>query len=219
MVVARADPQARYRDGLMRRRSRSAIPLAAALSLVMALPASAAGATVVQMRTLSYSPAKVTFQAPGSTIRWRNVTSPNRLHDVVSSLPDLFGSQLLASGQSYRFTFATAGSFTYICTIHDVMLGRVEVAPMVTVASDGDGSRLVVTVATTPFAVDSPYRSNVFLKGPGDTTFRWRKSTRGRIVQVPVDQPGDWTVMVRVRHRPTGTPSSDSPTVTVTVPA
>lgn len=203
----------------MRRRSRSAVLLAAALSLLMAAPASSAGATVVEMRTLSYSPAKVTFQAPGSTIRWRNVTSPNRLHDVVSSLPDLFGSQLLGSGQSYRFTFANAGAFTYFCTIHDVMLGRVEVAPTVMVVSDGHGSRLVVTVATTRFAADSPYRSSVFLKGPDDPTFRWRKSSRGRIVQVPVDQPGDWTVMVRVRHRPSGTASSDSPTVTVTVPA
>jgi len=32
------------------------------------------------------------------------------------------------------------------------------------------------------------------------------------------DQPGDWAVMVRLRNRLTGTSSSDSPLVTVTVP-
>jgi hypothetical protein len=141
------------------------------------------------------------------------------LHDVVSSLPDYFGSQLIGTGQSYRFTFANAGSFTYICTIHDVMLGRVEVAPTVVVEPHGDGSRLVVTIATTRFAEDSPYRANVFLKGPGDAAFTWRRTSRARVVRLAVDRPGDWSVMVRVRHRPSATASSDSPTVTVTVPA
>jgi plastocyanin len=203
----------------MRRRSRSAVLLAASLALLMAAPASSAGTRVVEMRALSYSPSKVTFAAPGSTIRWRNVTNPNRLHDVVSSLPDYFGSQLIGTGQSYRFTFVNAGSFTYICTIHDVMLGRVEVAPTVVVEPDGDGSRLVITIATTRFAEASPYRTNVFLKGPGDAAFTWRRTSRARVVRLAVDRPGDWSVMVRVRHRPSATASSDSPTVTVTVPA
>ena len=51
----------------------------------------------------------------------------------MSSLPDYFGSTLLSSGGESTFTFRAAGTFTYICTIHDVMLGRVEVAPVVAV--------------------------------------------------------------------------------------
>jgi plastocyanin len=201
------------------RRSRATILSAAALSLLMAAPAASAGPTIVEMRSLSFAPSTVTFGAPGSTIRWRNVTSPNRLHDAVSSLPDYFGSPLLGSGQSYRFGFAAAGTFTYICTIHDVMLGRVEVAPLVAIETDANGSTLVVTIVSTRWAIDSPYRSNVFVRGPGDPAFRWRRTSRARMVRLPVDRPGDWTVMVRVRHRPSGTPSSDSPAVTVTVPA
>lgn len=200
------------------RRSRPTVLLAAALSLLVAAPAASAGPTTVEMRSLSFAPSTVTFAAPGSTVRWRNVTSPNRLHDAVSSLPDYFRSPLIGSGQQYRFVFAAAGTFTYICTIHDVMLGRVEVAPIVAVETDANGSTLVVTIATARWAIDSPYRSNVFLRGPDDTGYRWRRTSRARTVRLPVDQPGDWTVMVRVRHRPTGTPSSDSPAVTVTVP-
>lgn len=217
MVVRPTGGLAGYRDRLMRR-SRSAAVLAAALSLLVAAPAASAGPTVVEMRALSYAPSTVTFDAPGSTVRWKNVTNPNRLHDAVSSLPDYFGSQLIGSGGTYQFTFAAAGTFTYICSIHDVMLGRVEVAPTVAVETGAGGSTLVVTLATTAFAKDADYRFNVFLAGPGDGAPAWRKTLRGRVARLPVDRPGDWTVMVRVRHRATGTPSSDSPTVTVTVP-
>ena len=202
------------------RRTLTATLLAAGLSMALlaAGPTAAAAPTVVEMRTLSYAPSTVTFTAPGRTVRWRNVTSPNRLHDAVSSLPDYFASPLLASGGESTFTFRRAGTFTYICTIHDVMLGRVEVAPVVAVESGPEGPRLRITLGTRPFALTDAYRSAVFLQGPGDVAPRWRRTVRAASISLPVDRPGAWTVMVRVRHRSTGTVSSDSPSVTVTVP-
>ena len=202
------------------RRTRMLPLLAVVFSLALAGAAPVAGATptVVEMRTLSYAPAQVAFPAPGRAIRWRNVTKPNRLHDAVSSLPDYFGSSLLSSGGEYTFTFRAAGTFTYICTIHDVMLGRVEVAPTVAVETDTAGTRLRVTLGTRPFTVADPYRFSVFVQGPGDSAPAWRRTARAATIRIPVDRPGDWTVMVRVRHTPTGTPSGDSPLATVTVP-
>lgn len=193
--------------------------LTGAMALLLAAPASAAGATTVEMRTLSYAPSRVTFLAPGRTVRWKNVTSPNRLHDVISSLPDYFGSSLLSSGGSYRFTFSAAGSFTYICSIHDVMLGRVEVAPVVEVVDEGSGPRLRITLGTVRLDQASGYRWSVFLHGPSDAGLRWARWAQRPMIEIPVTEPGAWTVMVRVRHPGTGTLSSDSPSISVTVPA
>jgi len=200
------------------RRSSHSVLLAGALTLVLAAPASAAGATTVEMRTLSYAPSLVTFPAPGRAVRWKNVTSPNRLHGVISSLPDSFGSSLLSSGGTYRFTFTAAGSFTYICSIHDVMLGRIEVAPVVEVIDEGSGPRLRITLGTVRLDPSSGYRWSVFLRGPSDAGLRWARWAQRPVIEIPVAEPGAWTVMVRVRHRATGTLSSDSPSVTVTVP-
>jgi len=81
------------------------------------------------------------------------------------------------------------------------------------------GPRLRITLGTAPLAEDADHRWSVFLRGPEDTKLRFRKSTRGSVVELPAATPGAWRVMVRLRHRESGTPSSDSPTVTVTVPA
>lgn len=180
--------------------------------------ATASGPVAVEMRSLSYAPTKVTFDAPGRAVRWLNVTRPDRLHDVIGSLPGTFASELLRSGESYRYRFSAAGTFTYICSIHDVMLGRIEVAPVVEVVDGDAGPQLRITLGTASFAPDGDHRWAVFTRGPGDTRLRYRKMTRLATVALPADRAGDWTVMVRLRHRPTRTPSSDSPLVTVTVP-
>jgi len=63
-------------------RSTASLLLAAALLAGIASPSVAAAPNVVEMRSLSYVPAPVTFAAPGGTVRWTNVTSPDRLHDA-----------------------------------------------------------------------------------------------------------------------------------------
>jgi plastocyanin len=194
--------------------------LVAMLMLLLAAgaPAAAAATTVVEMRGLSYAPTLVAFPAPGGSIRWENVTRPSRLHDAFSSLPEYFDTGLLGSGEEATFRFAHAGSFTYICTIHDVMLGRVEVAPTVTVDEGPRGPRLRIRLGLDRFAPDDPYRWVILVRRPGEEAFERRKRTRFADGRVPADVPGEWAVMVRLKHLPTGTPSSDSPVVGITVP-
>jgi plastocyanin len=40
-----------------------------------------------------------------------------------------FRSKVLDTGESYTFTFTTAGVFTYFCSIHPQMTGKVIVKP------------------------------------------------------------------------------------------
>jgi plastocyanin len=60
----------------------------------------------------------------GDTVTWDN--RGNQFHDVTF---DDARSGTMAPGQTWSRTFSTAGSFSYICTLHEVedMTGRVEV--------------------------------------------------------------------------------------------
>ncbi len=79
----------------------------------------------------AFSPASVTVQT-GDTISWTNSSSAPEGHDVSGSG---FDSGVLQQGQSYSHTFATAGTFSYICSIHPSMKGTVTVEA----ASTGGG--------------------------------------------------------------------------------
>ncbi len=68
-----------------------------------------------------FVPATMTVKK-GTTVTWtnRDVTQ----HTVTGSG---WGSQTLQPGQSFSYTFSTAGSFDYKCTIHTVMQGTINV--------------------------------------------------------------------------------------------
>ncbi len=204
--------------GCVNRRSSPVVLLALVLSVLPGAPAVSRSPARVQVRAISYVPAQVSLPAPGARVRWTNVTDPDRRHDVIGSLPDSFASDLLGSGESFTVRFDRAGTFGYICSIHDTMLGRVEVAPVVVLERDAAGWRLVVTLGAGPLASDAPHRSSVFVQGPGDAAPRWVRTTRAASVRLRPDRPGDWTVLVRLRHRASGAVSGDSPRVTVSVP-
>lgn len=80
----------------------------------------------VEISNFSFSPSKITIKK-GTTVTWTNKDSQK--HDVVPDNPsDSFkGSELLDKGQSYSFTFNTAGTYNYHCTPHPFMKGTVEV--------------------------------------------------------------------------------------------
>ncbi len=64
--------------------------------------------------------------APGSTVTW--VWQGNEFHNVVGAG---FGVQETTKTGSYSFTFATAGTFAYVCQVHESsrppMVGEVTV--------------------------------------------------------------------------------------------
>lgn len=60
----------------------------------------------------------------GESVTWTNEDSVN--HTVAGDNGE-FESGSLGNGQSFTFTFPTAGTFTYHCTVHPSMKGTVVV--------------------------------------------------------------------------------------------
>ena len=80
---------------------------------------------MVTIQDFAFSPQMVTVKA-GSAITWTN--GDGTAHSVKSG-DGSFVSQNLQQGQSYSATFATPGTFPYVCGIHSFMTGTVVVGP------------------------------------------------------------------------------------------
>jgi plastocyanin len=108
----------------------AALAFCAAAAVVMDSHAGAepgpcqSGDVMVAISGFTFQPNPATI-APGSTVCWTNQDLVT--HNVTSDQPGLFASGSLNQGDSFRHQFPTAGSFTYTCTIHYGMDGRVDV--------------------------------------------------------------------------------------------
>lgn len=92
------------------------------------------GLQKVSLQNIAYHPGSITVQV-GTQISWTNNEPDSFIqHTVTSGTPGapngVFGSPILSPGQSFQFTFATAGTFSYFCQIHGAaMTGTVIVTP------------------------------------------------------------------------------------------
>jgi plastocyanin len=79
----------------------------------------------VVIQDFAFSPASITVKK-GTTVTWTNQDS---VAHTVTETDNQTGpkSGNLAKGQSYTFTFDTAGTFKYDCSIHPNMTGSVTV--------------------------------------------------------------------------------------------
>jgi plastocyanin len=77
-------------------------------------PTAVASATI---QNFAFSPS-VIHVLPGGTVTWTNKdTTPHTVTDIGGS----FDSGSIAADGTYKMTFATAGTYTYHCTIHSMM--------------------------------------------------------------------------------------------------
>ncbi len=74
---------------------------------------------IVQLVNFSFNP-KILRIKVGDTVRWENQDSA--LHDVVS---DTFSSSPFPKGDTFSYTFNQAGDFSYLCSLHPVMTGKI----------------------------------------------------------------------------------------------
>jgi len=94
--------------------------------MVEAAPADAS--SPVQVLKDSYSPPTITVHA-GATVVWTNAdTTAGNGHTVTSSGRGPLKSQSMAQGDTFSYTFATAGKYPYYCAIHPDMTGTVIVS-------------------------------------------------------------------------------------------
>jgi len=75
----------------------------------------------VTIDNFSFSPAELKVPV-GATVTWTN--HDDIPHTVVST-DKVFKSKVMDTNEQYSFTFASAGTFTYFCSIHPKMLAKV----------------------------------------------------------------------------------------------
>jgi plastocyanin len=87
---------------------------------------SASAACVTTNNCFAPNPINV---APGAEVEWKNTDTVS--HTVTSgkvsddNAGSMFDSGLIKKGQEFKFTFATAGTYDYFCTVHPWMVGQV----------------------------------------------------------------------------------------------
>lgn len=83
-----------------------------------------AAATEVKIDNFNFSPAVITVPA-GTTIRWTN--RDDIPHTVVSDDHTTFKSKPLDTDEEFTYTFTKPGTYSYFCSIHPKMTGKVVV--------------------------------------------------------------------------------------------
>jgi len=93
-------------------------------ALVLALPASTSAATIgIRITATAFSPKTVTINQ-GDSIKWTNADKVD--HQLVAN-NGAFASPILKAGQSWSFTFSTAGRFNYHDALKPTLTGTINV--------------------------------------------------------------------------------------------
>jgi plastocyanin len=97
-----------------------ALVIGACISIAAASQSKPAAAEI-KIDNFSFSPAELKVPV-GTTVSWTN--RDDIPHTVVNT-DRAFKSKVLDTDEKYSFTFATAGTFPYFCSIHPKMTGKV----------------------------------------------------------------------------------------------
>jgi len=88
-----------------------------------AAQAQTAADTAVKIDNFTFSPGAVTVTV-GSTVRWTN--HDDIPHNVVSD-DKSFKSKVLDTDENFSYTFTKPGTYSYYCSIHPKMTGKIVV--------------------------------------------------------------------------------------------
>lgn len=88
-------------------------------------PSAWAADAEVKIDNFTFSPPTLTIKA-GTTVTWKN---EDDIPHTVASVTKAFKSKALDTDDSYSFTFATAGTYAYFCSLHPHMMGTIVVEP------------------------------------------------------------------------------------------
>jgi plastocyanin len=76
----------------------------------------------VKIDNFSFSPATLTI-APGTTVKWTN--RDDIPHTVVSDDKTTIKSKVMDTDDSFSFRFTKPGTYSYFCSVHPKMTGKV----------------------------------------------------------------------------------------------
>lgn len=115
----------------MKRALLGAAFLAGLLHLVLLAPPAAlaepaaAAETTVKIDNFTFTPQRLTVKA-GTTVTWVN---EDDIPHTVAATQKAFKSKVLDTDDKYTFTFTTAGTYEYFCSLHPHMTGTIVVEP------------------------------------------------------------------------------------------
>jgi plastocyanin len=78
-------------------------------------------ATNVRIDNFSFGPVELTVPV-GTTVVW---TNHDDIPHTVVSVDKVFKSKVLDTDETFSFTFTSAGTYPYFCSIHPKMTGKV----------------------------------------------------------------------------------------------
>ena len=80
-------------------------------------------ASAVNIDNFTFSPPTITVAA-GTTVKW---TNDDDIPHTVRAVDGSFHSKAMDSADSYSFTFTKPGVYSYFCSLHPKMVGKVVV--------------------------------------------------------------------------------------------
>ena len=108
-----------------------ALPAMMAMLLIMPVAASAGagedktGAATAEVKIDNFSFGPQTLTVPvGTTVTWTN--RDDIPHTIVST-DGVFKSKVRDTDESFSYTFTKAGTYTYFCSVHPKMTGKIVV--------------------------------------------------------------------------------------------
>jgi plastocyanin len=102
----------------------AAVLLAGAGKVASQATNNARAAEEVKIDNFTFAPVTLTV-TPGTTVKW--VNRDDIPHTVVSEDKSTFKSKALDTDDSFSYTFAKPGTYTYFCSIHPKMTAKVVV--------------------------------------------------------------------------------------------
>lgn len=93
------------------------------------------GSNEVYIENMAFTPSTITV-SQNTAVTW---TNKDGVAHTVTSTTGLFDSGSIANKGTYSYTFSTAGTFSYKCSIHPTMVGTVIVNPVSTGGTGGYG--------------------------------------------------------------------------------
>lgn len=100
-----------------------AIVLLVAGSPVMASEQSSASSVAVNIDNFVFGPPTVTVPV-GATVTW---TNKDDIPHTTASTDGVFKSKVMDTDEKFSYTFTKVGTYSYYCTIHPKMTGKVVV--------------------------------------------------------------------------------------------
>jgi plastocyanin len=104
-----------------------AVPVMIAMVMLVAgsarVTAGSPASAAVKIDNFTFGPQTLTVPV-GTTVTWTN--SDDIPHTSVST-DGVFKSKVLDTDEKFSFTFSKAGTYSYYCTIHPKMIGKIVV--------------------------------------------------------------------------------------------